>query len=324
MANSRIWALNLPTAASVCTAITLLVGFLGVWLGFGGRRFAVALGVAAVLFAFELCLGAPQFFAKVQGWLGRGSALAAIVPLLAVLAYVSGVTGDWKLMLAGAAYSVLPALLLSGSAGKPPGRIEDYLAACLVWLPVEFRWMYRLFPYPPPLTHTLTILLAMGTGVGAFVLVRRLDGVGYAIQWCRGFGTNFALHFVGFVLIAIPVGVQTGFIAWGPSLARFKLSPLEGLGILLFTAWPEEFLFRGVLQNLLSRTFRNEWAGLIVASVIFGFSHILHKPFPNWKYVVLAMIAGFFYGHAYMKTRSLVPGALVHGLVDISWHVLFR
>jgi hypothetical protein len=25
-----------------------------------------------------------------------------------------------------------------------------------------------------------------------------------------------------------------------------------------------------------------------------------------------------------MKTGSLLPGALVHGLVDISWHVLFR
>ena len=40
----------------------------------------------------------------------------------------------------------------------------------LIWLPVEFRWMYRLFPYPPPLTHTLTILIALGTGVAAFVL----------------------------------------------------------------------------------------------------------------------------------------------------------
>ena len=139
-----------------------------------------------------------------------------------------------------------------------------------------------------------------------------------------GSASNFAVHFVGFALIAVPLGIKIGFLAWGPSLARFELSPLEGLGILLFTAWPEEFLFRGVLQNLLSRTFKNQWAGLIVASVIFGLSHILHKPFPNWKYVILATIAGLFYGHAYMKTRSLVPGALVHGLVDISWHVLFR
>jgi membrane protease YdiL (CAAX protease family) len=35
-------------------------------------------------------------------------------------------------------------------------------------------------------------------------------------------------------------------------------------------------------------------------------------------------MAGLFYGHAWMKTRSLVPGTLVHALVDISWHILFR
>ena len=323
--NSRAWELNLAVVAVVCTVITLFAGFLGIWLGFGGRRFAVALFAAAVLFAFELSLAAPRFRASVQGRLGRqGSAFAALVPLFAVLIYVPGMTGDWKLMLAGAAYAVLPALLLAGSIGKTPGRFEDYLAACLVWLPVEFRWMYRLFPYPPPLTHTLTILMALSTGVAAFVVMRRLDGVGYTIEWRRGFGSNFSVHFAGFALIAVPLGIKIGFIVWGPSLARFKLSPLEGLGILLFTAWPEEFLFRGVLQNLLSRSFKNQWAGLIVASVIFGLSHILHKPFPNWKYVILATIAGLFYGHAYIKTRSLVPGALVHGLVDISWHVLFK
>ena len=93
---------------------------------------------------------------------------------------------------------------------------------------------------------------------------------------------------------------------------------------MLFTAWPEEFLFRGLLQNLLSKSFRSEWVGLIVASVIFGFSHILHAPFPNWKYVFLATIAGFFYGRAWMKTESLVPGVLIHAAVDTLWHILFR
>lgn len=321
---TKTWELNVPTAAIVCAAITAFTGLLGIRLGFGGWRFATALVVAAALFVFELFLAAPQLLASMRSWLGRASATAAIVPLLAVLLYGFSVSEAWKVVLVAAAYTVIPSLLLAASAGKAPGRFEDYLAACIVWLPVELRWMYRLFPYPPPLTHTLTILLALSTGVAAFVLARRLDGIGYAIEWRRGFGFNFAVHFVVFAAIAVPLGIWIGFLRWGPSFARFQLSPLEGLGILLFTAWPEEFLFRGVLQNVLSRTFRSERAGLAVASAIFGFSHILHKPFPNWKYVFLATIAGFFYGRAYIKTKSLVPGALVHGLVDISWHVLFR
>jgi membrane protease YdiL (CAAX protease family) len=180
-----------------------------------------------------------------------------------------------------------------------------------------------VFPYPPPLTHTLAVLMALATAVAAFVLLRRLDGVGYAVAWGRGFTAQFALHFALFAAIAIPVGIRMGFLVFHPSLARARSSPLTVLGVLFFTAWPEEFLFRGLLQNLLSRALKNPWAGLVVASVIFGFSHIFHAPFPNWKYVLLATVAGLFYGHVWMRTRSLVPGTLVHALVDISWHILF-
>jgi uncharacterized protein len=242
------------------------------------------------------------------------------------------VAGDWQMMLIGAAYAVIPALLLASSRGKPPGTWEDYTALVVLWLPVEFRWMYRLFPYPPPLTHTLTILMALSTGVAAFVLLRRLPGVGYALEWRRNFAFHFGFNFLVYAAIAIPLGIAIGFLTWRPALPGIRsillpgpmALPLSAIGILFFTAWPEEFLFRGLLQNLLSKSLRNEWAGLIVASVIFGFSHIFHAPFPNWKYVFLATIAGFFYGRAWMKTGSLVPGVIVHALVDTLWHILFR
>ncbi len=254
----------------------------------------------------------------------HGGLIAPLVPLFAVLIYTTTVTGNWKMALAGAAYCVLPALLLASSTGKPAGTWEDYAAVMLVWLPVEFRWMYHVFPYPTELTHTLTILLALSTGVAAFVLLRRMDGVGYAIVWRREFGTNVAVHFLIFAAIAVTAGMQIGFLQFDPTVTRLRTLPLATVGITFFTAWPEEFLFRGVLQNLLSRTLKNQWTALAIASVIFGFSHILHAPFPNWKYVFLATIAGLFYGHVWIKTGSLFPGALLHALVDISWHVLFR
>jgi membrane protease YdiL (CAAX protease family) len=314
------------TAALIIWApIVLIVAFWGIWLGFGGRRFAIALGVAAFLFAFELFLAAPSFLNQVRRLLGaRGTILAPFVPLFALLIYSFGVSGDWKLMLVGAAYTVAPALLVLSSTGKPPGTWEDYAAIILIWLPVEFQWMYRLFPYPPPLTHTLTILTALSTGVAAFVLLRGLDGVGYAIEWRPGFAWNFGFHFAACAALAIPIGIRIGFLTWDPRLSRLHNLPLEALGILFFTAWPEEFLFRGLLQNLFSRTLQNQWAGLAIASAIFGLSHIFHAPYPNWKYVGLATIAGLFYGRAWMKTGSLVPGVLVHALVDTSWHLLFR
>jgi membrane protease YdiL (CAAX protease family) len=325
---SRSWQLNFPVAAAVWAVTVLTAAVAGIWLGLRGRHFAVALGVAAVLFAFEFFLAAPPVLNRARSWLGaRGVILAPLVPLFAVLIYTLGVTGNWKMVLLGAAYAVVPALLLASSAGKAPGTWEDYLAAALIWLPVglpiPYRLLYWVYSFPPPLTHTLTIVMALSVGVAAFVLVRRLDGIGYAVEWGRGFTANLGMHFVLFAAIAIPIGMKVGFLVWEPSIQRLKF-PLWALGILLFTAWPEEFLFRGVLQNLLSRTSGNQWAGLAVASLIFGFAHIFHSPVPNWKYVCLATIAGLFYGHVWMKTGSLLPGTLVHALVDISWHVLFR
>jgi len=318
--------MSFPAALATWAVVLAAAVLEGVHHGLSGRAFVISLGVAAALFAFVLFLAAPRVLDGVKQMLGPRAGIAApLVPLCAVLIYSLAVSGDWRMMLAGAAYTVAPTLVLATSAGKVAGRWEDYAAVLLLWLPVEFRSMYRLFPYPPVLTHTLTILTAMSTGVAAFVLFRRLEGVGYAVEWRRGFGWNFGLHFLIYAAIAIPLGMSIGFIAFDPTLARMRVSlPLEALGILFFTAWPEEFLFRGLLQNLLSKTLGNSWAGLIVASVIFGLSHILHAPFPNWKYVLLATIAGLFYGHAWMKTGSLVPGVLVHALVDTSWHVLFR
>ena len=325
MAKSKSWQMSLPVAVAIWAVVVLLAAFAGIHLGYSGSRFAIALGVAAALFGFEFFLAVPKVFGIVQGALGqRGAVVAALVPLFAVLVYSVGLGGNWKYTLIGAAYAVLPILLLAASASRSGATCVDYAAAAIVWLPVEFRWMYRLFPFPPQLTHTLTILLALSTGVAAFVVLRRLEGVGYAIEWVRGSGWIVLSHFLLFSAIAVPLGIAIGFIAYDPSIARLRSLPVAVIGITFFTAWPEEFLFRGILQNLFSRTLKSQWIGLAVASVVFGLSHILHAPFPNWKYVILATIAGIFYGHAWMKTGSLLPGALVHALVDISWHVLFR
>ncbi|MGA9882951.1 MAG: type II CAAX endopeptidase family protein [Candidatus Acidiferrales bacterium] len=312
-------------AVTIWTVIVVLAAVYGMLLGFGGPRFAIAIGIAAALFGFELFLALPSVQNTLQGSFGtRLGILAPLVPLGLFLIYSVALGNRGSITVAGAAYVIAPALILATSAGKPPGTWEDYLAIVAIWLPIEFRWTYHLFPYPPPLTHTLAILLALSTGVAAFILVRRLDGVGYALDWRRGYFAHFVLLFILFAAIAIPLGMKIGFIHWAPSFKRLRVAPLTLLGILFFTAWPEEFLFRGLLQNLLSKTVKSSWLGLFVAAVVFGFSHILHAPFPNWKYVALASIAGVFYGLAWMRTRSLVPGVLIHALVDISWHILFR
>ena len=323
--STRTHELNLGAALAVWAALLATGVLLGLRMGFGGWRFALAMAVCGILLADYLVAATPRMQERLLARLGtRGGALAVLLPLGAYEMYALGVAEDWKSALLGAAYLLIPTLLLTAVPAGDRSSVLDYVALLVMGQPVIFRWMFRLFPYPPPLTHTFTILLAVNAGLAAFIFARRLPGIGYAIEWRTGFAKAVGVNLLLFTVIAIPLGEAIGFIHWEPSLERLRSVPLMAVGILVFTAWPEEFLFRGLLQNLLARTFRNQWAGLAVAAVIFGFSHILHAPYPNWKYVILATIAGIFYGLAWMKTESLVPGAIVHGCVDVLWHVLFR
>ena len=319
--------LNLGCALAVWAAVLLSGLVAGLHMGFSGWMFAWAMVASGILLAGMLLPAAPRVRERILGWCRGGGALrsTALAPLAAFGIYTLTVSGDWQMGLAGAAYISAPTLLLlAAKRASARAGLLDYAAVLIVWLPVEFRWMYKLFPYPPPLTHTLTILLAVNAGLAAFVFTREFPGIGYAVEWQLGFWSAIWVNLALFTVVAIPLGEAIGFIHWDPSLSRLRSLPLFAVGIFIFTAWPEEFLFRGLLQNLLARTFRNQWVGLIAAAVIFGFSHILHAPFPNWRYVLLATVAGIFYGRAWLKTGSLLPGAIVHGCVDVLWHLLFR
>ena len=83
-------------------------------------------------------------------------------------------------------------------------------------------------------------------------------------------------------------------------------------------AIPEELFFRSLLQNLLETRLSRRWA-LVLASVIFGLSHYIHGATFNWRYVILASIAGVFYGRAWRNDRRLAASAICHTLVDSVW-----
>jgi membrane protease YdiL (CAAX protease family) len=98
------------------------------------------------------------------------------------------------------------------------------------------------------------------------------------------------------------------------------------VGIYLTIAIPEELLFRGILQNFLVKSIRRGpqgLYGLLIASVAFGAAHLHHSPIPNWKYAILATLAGLFYGNAYRTRHRLPAPALTHTLVDAVWHFWF-
>ena len=56
---------------------------------------------------------------------------------------------------------------------------------------------------------------------------------------------------------------------------------------------------------------------------MFGLSHYIHGAVFNWRYVILAAIAGFFYGRAWRNGRRVGASAVSHTMVDVVWTTWF-
>ena len=291
------------------------------------RPFVATLLVFACFLSVMLVFAARGVVEHLATLGGSGLAwLLAILLFFLFVVYVLG-TGNASLLrlAAMAGFLFAPMLILSLAEGAAPGSWQDFLTLAIIWVAVKFGPSHWIWPYPDArLAYIFTVIVAVNLAISGFLLLRRIKNVGYTIGW----GSGWALHIFGslalFALIAIPLGIRMHFIAYAPRVNEWKTFVPLAIGILFFTAWPEELLFRGLLQNLLSRASNNEYVGWIAASILFGFSHITNLGFPNWRYVLLASIAGLFYGWTWRKTGSIFASALVHGCVDVLWHFLFR
>jgi len=299
----------------------------GAWQGYTGKPFAVTLCILAFFVAIQLSLAAGnsgERFARLMG--PQRGVLLAVIPFFACLIYLAG-TNDFTWHRAGAAatYTLAPVIIALAAGTAKPGAWPDYLAMIAIFLPIKLHWLEGLWPYPSPqYGYILTMLLAVSVALATFLFVRQFDGVGYNIVWGRDAAVAVLVNFALLAVILIPLGIAIHFIKFDPLQGRWKALPFDATSIFLLTAWPEELLFRGLLQNSLSRTFSNQNAGWFVASIVFGFAHISNGVFPNWRYVSLAVIAGIFYGRGWRSSKSIFPAAIVHALVDTVWHVAFR
>jgi len=309
--------------AALCFAGALYAS----WLGYGGRDFAATLTAFAFFFGVMLLLAARGVADSLSSRFGAGGGyLLGAAAFLAYLIYALG-TNTFAITRVGAVagFVFLPLGLAASAQQRPMGTWQDYVTLAGVWVTVKFSPSHWLWPYPGGrLAYVFTVLLSLNVALAAYLLVRRSNGIGYSIGWGRRWSFYVLASFLILGCIAIPLGEAMRFIQFAPRWGEWKSLPFLASAILFFTAWPEEFLFRGVLQNMLSRSYKSDLAGWWTASILFGFSHITNMGFPNWRYVILASIAGFFYGWTWRKSGSIFASAIVHALVDVAWHFLFR
>ncbi|MBI3665693.1 MAG: CPBP family intramembrane metalloprotease [Acidobacteria bacterium] len=94
------------------------------------------------------------------------------------------------------------------------------------------------------------------------------------------------------------------------------------LGMYFIVALAEELFFRGILQNLATTSLGSAVGAQALASLLFGLSHLPFRRFPNWRFALLAAIAGWFYGQAYRERRSVVASSITHALVNTASRLL--
>ena len=289
-----------------------------------GRLAAAALYLCLLLLV-TLCL-APGF-AVSRRWLARrargpaGAAASAAFFLVPYLIYAAG-TGDFRWW-AGArllAFAALPFAVFAAAPVRRADRMNWQDALVLAWMltPVLLGKIGGIWNVPVNLDF-MSRLFLIGVGSWSFLIIRGLDDSGYDFRFSRTVVRDALVSLGGFMAIGVPLGFALHFIGWNWHWRGLRAFAFDYVTIFLFIAVAEELFFRGLLQNLLEGSFQSRRWAQACASVIFGLSHIRHAPAPNWRYVILASIAGWFYGWAYRKHRSLMASATTHALVDTIW-----
>lgn len=262
-----------------------------------------------------------------RGWLTRHDRFVLLTGIWVVpyLIYAAG-TGDfrWAGLARLLAVCAPPFLLYSAVPVRnlAAWNWQDAIAWTWLVLAVVLRQLNGIWNVPVSLDF-MARLFVIGVAAWCWVLVRPVAGLGYRFSLSVRTLRAAALNFAGFALVAIPLGFAMRFADWNPRWHGIQAFCLSFIEIFVFIAWLEELFFRGFLQSLLSKSLKSSILGQLLASLAFGLSHVLLGPAPNWRYVALASIAGWFYGSAFRRSGNLAGPALAHALVDTVWRTWF-
>lgn len=286
----------------------------------------------AIFLLTILALLAPGIQQSLQGTLKRRPALLFVTPplLSGVFLTTAARLDAFSLPLAGLilAYTVLPVGCAYLARHSAPPAWRDFAVIALLWFPLEFSVGQQWVPKHARNTlHLAAYGVSILLGLAIFLLFRRLAGMKYNLPGSGSDLVNLLLGFVTCAPVLIALGRAIGFLPPFHLPAQLSATRIgsQYLIILAATALPEEILFRGLIQNCVAKKFGTSTTTLLVAAFIFGCAHLDNGPgpLPNWRYMILATIAGVAYGKVYEKSSSIFASAGLHALVDLIKHVCY-
>jgi len=224
---------------------------------------------------------------------------------------------------------------------RSPSLISDLVFVFILWLPSEFYLAGALgLPAAHPVMQPFFFLAVII--VIYYIFVNRAIDPGYTFKLKGDDYRHVVLNFLLYFFIAIIISLLGGFLSVSERLPSFSYLLWQLVRILFLVAIPEELLFRGAIYRLLVMKFKGRsyavGRALLGSSLIFALSRandtigpltdidlailgVWHAPLAH---MLLAAVAGIFYGLVFIRTKKIVAAALVHLGVEWMWLVFFH
>jgi membrane protease YdiL (CAAX protease family) len=300
-----------------------VLGVAGWWLardkGIPGWAALPVVAAFLVEYPFYLATGFPALRSRMAERLPLFLALSMPLPWL--VACVGTGTFQWSALVKLEAVALAIGLwyaILSRSGLADAG----FLALTAAVLMGKYFHEVYIPPYPGMETPVLGQLALIRASALTVLAHGRADDAQYGFwparrEWAIGFR-----HYLYFLPVGFPLGLALGVMRWGPLPPAWRMVATF-FGIFWVVALSEELFFRGVMQRRLEKWTGRPAVALCVASLLFGAVHLPFRGFPNWRFALLAAVAGLFYGRAFQEAGSIRASMVAHALVVVTWRALF-
>lgn len=288
---------------------------------------------AAAAWSLELVLYASLAFPAVRKSLDRVDrrVLALGLTLSSLLSYLTfapaagmfEARGALMLVALSGALSLWPLIL-------PRSRLADAGFLVLlagVTLAKPWKVIYAS-PWEWPPMDPLGQLMWIRVGIVSALVLRKAEGIGFGWIPTRREWRIGTAWFLAFLPAGLTLGLALGLVGGiqlrQPLWRELLLAVATFFGMLWVVALAEEFFFRGLLQRWATAWLGSATRAWLLASALFGLAHLPFRGFPNWRFALLAAVAGLFYGRAYLAAGGIRAAMVAHALTNTVWRVLLE
>lgn len=162
----------------------------------------------------------------------------------------------------------------------------------------------------------LVIPLIMIVAFSCWIFLKRDRSFDRRLLWNA---RDFWQYFRRTLAILLSLGLLASYLSYLYMPEAFLAFParyfLFWLVVMLcypvFSAYPQEVIYRAFFFHRYRRLFRNDRAMIVVSALLFGWAHAF---LGNWIAPLFAFVGGLLFGRTYLRSNSTLQAALEHGL----------